>query len=145
MHLSIPTSILVIEQEPIVSDLIREALVTEGYRAIAAPNLDLAVHLLATLRINLVITNYMDSRYRRGDRWPILELFRHLAPPDTRIIVLTDSTYALAQEAQALGVADLIAKPFDLADLLQRVARAIGSLQVYSQPPIDPRTGHPIT
>ena len=120
-------TILVIDHDPRVNDVLRLLLTDAGYKAIAAPDLDAAVHLLGSMKVDLVITNYMEPAYRRGDRWPVLEMFKHLVDPGTPIIVMTTSPEELNQSARQLGVADLLGKPFSLDDLLQRTARAIES------------------
>lgn len=118
-------AILVIDREPNVNAIVREILTSEGYRAIAAPNLDAAVDLLSSVKVSLVITDYMELYQRRGTRWPVLELFKQLVDPGTPFIVMTKDPEALRVSAQGLGVADVIAKPFEIGDLLERVNRAI--------------------
>lgn len=120
-----PQTILVIDHDARVNDALRMLLSEAGYKAVAAPDLDAAVHLLSTIKVDLVLSNYMEPAYRRGDRWPVLEMVRLLVGPDTPLIVLTTSPEEVNQSARQLGVADLIGKPFMLDDLLARVARAI--------------------
>ena len=120
-----PRTILVIDHDARVNDALRMLLSDAGYLVVAAPDLDAAIHLLSTLKIDLVLSNYMEPAYRRGDRWPVLEMFRLLIGPETPLIVLTTSPEEVNQSAHQLGVADLIGKPFHLEDLLARVARAI--------------------
>ena len=120
-------SILVIDHDARVNDMLRMLLADAGYQAVAAPDLDAAIHLLGSLKLDLVITNYMEPAYRRGDRWPVLEMIKHLVDPGTPLVVLTTSPEELNQSARQLGVADLLGKPFSLDDLLQRTARAIES------------------
>jgi CheY-like chemotaxis protein len=118
-------TVLVVDHDPAVGDFIAQLLLDEGYRVRAAPNLDAAVKLLSSVRIDLVVTNYMEPEYRRGDRWPVLEMFKQLASPGTPFIVITTSPGELSQGARQLGVSDLIGKPFDVDSLVERVARAI--------------------
>jgi DNA-binding response OmpR family regulator len=120
-----PRTILVIDHDATVNDALRMLLSEVGYKAVAAPDLDAAVHLLSTVKVDLVITNYMEPAYRRGDRWPVLEMVKLLLTPDTPLIVITTSPEEVNQSARQLGVADLIGKPFLMEDLLARVARAI--------------------
>jgi len=117
--------ILVIDHDARVNDALRMLLTDAGYKAVAASDLDAAVHLLSSLKVDLVITNYMEPAYRRGDRWPVLEMFKHLVDPGTPLIVLTTSPDEVGQSARQLGVADLIGKPFQLDNLLQRIERAL--------------------
>ena len=118
-------TILVVDHDSAVSDFVAQVLVDQGYRVRAAPDLDAAVKLLSSVRIDLVVTNYMEPEYRRGDRWPVLEMFKQLANPGTPFIVITTSPAELTQSAKQLGVSDLVGKPFDVDSLIDRVARAI--------------------
>ena len=118
-------TILVVDHDPAVGDFIAQLLLDQGYRVRAAPDIDAAVKLLSSVRIDLVVTNYMEPEYRRGDRWPVLEMFKQLAAPGTPFIVITTSPAELSQSARQLGVSDLIGKPFEVDSLIERVARAI--------------------
>ena len=118
-------TVLVVDHDPAVGAFLEQILTDEGYRVRAAPDLDAAVKLLSSLRVDLVICNYVEPAYKRGDRWPVLELFKQLANPGTPFIVLTTSPEDMQQNARELGVSDVIGKPFELDTLVQRVARAI--------------------
>lgn len=124
----IPTksqTILVVDHDAAVGDFVAQLLLDQGYRVRAAPDLDAAVKLLSSVRIDLVVTNYMEPEYRRGNRWPVLEMFKQLAAPGTPFIVITTSPAELTQSAKQLGVSNLVGKPFDIDSLIERVARAI--------------------
>ncbi len=123
-------TILVIDHDARVNEGLRLLLTEAGYKAVAAPDLDAAVHLLSTLKVDLVLTNYMEPVYRRGERWPILEMIRQLVDPGTPVIVLTTSVDELSQSARHLDIADLMGKPFAVDDLLERVARAIAGRRI---------------
>jgi len=127
------TTVLVIDHDARVNEVLRQLLNDAGYTAVAAPDLDAAVHLLSTIKVDLVITNYMETTYRRGDRWPILEMFKQLVDPGTPFIVLTTSPEETNQTARQLGVAALIGKPFQLDDLFERVRLAIAGRQAATQ------------
>jgi DNA-binding response OmpR family regulator len=120
-------TILIIDHDARVNDAMQMLITDAGYNALAAHDLDAAVHLLSSLKVDLVITNYMEPAYKRGAHWPVLEMFQHLVNPGTPIIVLTTDKEGMEQNARQLGVADVIGKPFALEDLLQRITKAIES------------------
>ncbi len=122
-------TILLIDREREVNELLRSVLGSEGYYCLTALNLDSAVHLLSTVKVDLVITDYMESTYRRGNRWPILEMFKQLVDPGTPFIVLTGDEAALRRSAVELGVALVVPKPFDLERLAVAVADTIKGRQ----------------
>lgn len=120
-------TILIIDHDARVNDVLRLLLIDEGYKAIAADNLDAAVHLLSSIKVDLLISNYMEPAYERDGHWPVLELFKSLAHSDTPIIVLTSNPEELRQNARELGVASLVGKPFVLDELLPLISRALES------------------
>jgi DNA-binding response OmpR family regulator len=124
-HVPVKESILIVDHNAEVGDIVCEILTEEGFKATAAHDLDAAVELLSSVKYGLIIANYMESAYRRDDRWPILELIRGLAGEETPIIVLTTSPIARKQGAQRLGVADVVEKPFELDDLVTRVMNVV--------------------
>ena len=122
-------TILIIDPTQSVYELLQSQLTNEGYKAIAALTLDHAIWLLSTEKVDLVIANYMESIYQRGDCWPVLEMLKNIGEPGTRFIATTSTKSGLTQSAQQLAIADLIEKPFEIGDVLERVARVIGERQ----------------
>jgi CheY-like chemotaxis protein len=53
---------------------------------------------------------------------------------DVPIVIVTGRPEIIAAGAAALGVADLIAKPFDLPDLIERVALAVAAHHMAAAP-----------
>ena len=118
-------TVLVVNREPAMNQLLQTLLTNEGYTVLAATDLDTAARLLSSVRFDVVIADYMELQFRRGVRWPILEMFKALVDPGTPFIVLTTSPQAMLQSAEQLGIADVIEKPFDLGSLLERINKAI--------------------
>jgi DNA-binding NtrC family response regulator len=118
-------TVLVVNREPAMNQLLQTLLTNEGYTALAATDLDTAARLLSSVRFDVVIADYMELQFRRGERWPILEMFKALVDPGTPFIILTTSPQAMLESAEQLGIADVIEKPFDLGSLLERIKKAI--------------------
>src|SRR5256885_11735488 len=114
------STILVVEDEPEMQQLIAVNLQQAGYRALRAANVPAAETLMREVRPNMVLLDWTlpetlgvtFARRLRGDQ----------RTADIPIIMLT----ARAQEsdkvtALAAGVEDYITKPFSLPELLPRI------------------------
>lgn len=119
------TRILVIDHHVDVAQLLHDIFEDEGFSVQAVSDLDAAVHVLTSAPFDLVVCNYMESNYHLDDCWPILEMFKAFVKSRTPIIVLTSSSVAINQGAKALGVAAVIEKPFDVAELLTSARRLL--------------------
>ncbi len=115
--------ILIVEDEPGIGEIIEYALNDEpGYQATAVPNGASALAFLAEVRVNLIL---LDINLPGLDGFAIHDLVR--ARPGTAttpILFMTASDHAAAFARR--GITAWISKPFDLEDLLQRVALALG-------------------
>jgi DNA-binding response OmpR family regulator len=115
--------ILIVEDEPGIGEIIESALNDEpDYQATAVPNGAEALAFLAEVRAALVI---LDVNLPGLDGFAIYDLIR--ARPATAKVPILFMTAAMHEEEFARrGVTDWLQKPFDLEDLLQRVAAALG-------------------
>jgi putative nucleotidyltransferase with HDIG domain len=111
--------VLVVEDEDIVRELLVHVLGRGGYQVSSAMNGRDALEILEDTAIDLILTDL---------RMPVmggLALARDVRAhyPDVDIIVLTAyGTIDSAVEALKLGALDYLAKPFDINELLDRVA-----------------------
>lgn len=114
--------ILIIEDDKIISDGLRQALVSEGYEVSCAFSGDAGLYMVKTQSPNLVILDIMMPNMngfevttevrRSGDNIPI--------------IVLSARTESLDKvRGLDLGADDYMTKPFDLDELLARIRRLI--------------------
>jgi len=115
-------AILIVEDDPGLLEVLRQALELEGHEVLAATSSSQALACLADRPVDLVL----------ADLWlqPVsgLDLLREmrLHSPDTPVIIMTgrgeiDTAVACIKE----GAADYITKPFDLRKLTLDVARAL--------------------
>jgi signal transduction histidine kinase len=119
-----PTPILVVEDEPSVSDLLNEFLTAQGYAVTVAPNGEDAARLLPQVRPAVVITD-INLPGRSG-----LEVMRCAKALDPEIAVIVITGYASAStaiDALRQGAYDYVTKPFDLDEVQQIVERGIAT------------------
>jgi DNA-binding response OmpR family regulator len=118
-------SILLVDPDEVLSNLVVDILTEEGYHVTAAYTLPEAMALLSSngrARFDLVITEAFEQPMRfEFDPCFLAKLL----PAAGTIPVALFSTYSSIDTIRAgdFGLADLLPKPFDLEDLVARVAR----------------------
>jgi DNA-binding response OmpR family regulator len=110
------TTILIVDDEKAISNLIRLHLETAGYRALEAPTPSAALAIMQATTIDLILLDIMLPEMSG------FELMQKLRTEEVPVIFLT----AVADTAEKirglrLGADDYITKPFDDLELLARV------------------------
>ena len=108
--------ILIVEDEPPISNLIRLSLSNEGYACTCAPSGAAAADLLERGRYDLIL---LDVMLPEIDGFEVMEYIR---PMEIPVIFLTAKN-AVADRVRGLraGAEDYIVKPFEVVELLARV------------------------
>ena len=108
--------ILIVEDEPPISNLIRLSLSKEGYACTSAPDGAAAADLLERGRYDLVLLDVMLPEIDG------FELMEYIRPMEIPVIFLTAKN-AVADRVKGLraGAEDYIVKPFEVVELLARV------------------------
>ena len=119
-----PTTVLVVEDDPVIIDLLTLTMELEGWTVLRAKDAVSALEIARSERPDVVVSDVMMPG-RSG-----LDLIADLAADDltAAIPVLLLSARALpAEVAEGLsaGAVDYVTKPFDPDDLVTRVARAL--------------------
>lgn len=113
--------ILIVEDDAQLGALMIGALEGEGYRAELVTSLE-----AARGPYDLIVADYFAPAYCPGARWPQLDRLRALGT-DVPIIGCTGHLDAQVDEPNALGVAAVAIKPFDLDDLLTMIERLLAA------------------
>lgn len=119
-----PTAILVVEDEPSVSDLLQEFLGGQGYAITVASNGLDGAERIPQVRPAVVITD-INLPGQSG-----LEVMRAAKAHDPEIAVIVITGYASAStaiDALRQGAYDYVTKPFDLDEVHQIVERGIAT------------------
>ena len=115
-------SVLIVEDDTPIRDILRISLTDEGYEVLAAANGEQALRFLQDFTPELIV---LDMMMPIMDGAAFRELQRQLGlAPDARLIVLSASRTARPQAA-ALGAQFIIEKPFELDELLDAVQQAL--------------------
>lgn len=122
-------TIAVFDDDAAILDVMRDALAEEGYRIVAEATADDALAIVLRERPALVILDFWMAGRAAGLQ--VLRLIReHPATGATPVLICSADHAALfdyAEDWHALGC-ETLAKPFDLNDLLDRVARLVGDV-----------------
>lgn len=113
--------ILVIDDDDTIRELIVMALSDEGYDTAVACHGAEALAQLSRASADLIL---LDMRMPVMDGWEFARAYLETPGPHAPVLVLTAGRSA-AEAATAIGAAGHLAKPFELADLLGAVTRAL--------------------
>lgn len=117
-------TILVIEDEPDIRDLVARLCQLEGYRVLQAEDGETGLRLAKEERVDLVL---LDLRLPKIDGWTVLkELKSNLELSSIPVVIFTASA-AVSQRNRALaeGAVDYLVKPVSAATLKEAIAHIL--------------------
>ena len=120
-------TILAIEDDPALLELLTQALGEEGYRVIGAPDLAAAAATSAHEPVALILTDALRTLANGvwADPWAALAPVRTLAA-GAPVVIVTGQRPADYADWAARGFAGLLPKPFDLDTLFALVRTLLG-------------------
>jgi DNA-binding NtrC family response regulator len=116
-----PTSVLYVEDDPLVRLFVIDALAGEGYDAEPAANADEARALIDRTCFDVLMT---DIRLSRGQDGFALAAWAARRRPGMRIIYTSGSAEPDVMEPRMLAHGSFLAKPFGTGRLLQSIEAA---------------------
>jgi two-component system response regulator AtoC len=114
--------LLVVDDDPVTIDLLKEVLSKEGYEVSTALSGEEAIAKGTDNFFDLIIT---DVRMGKKDGMEVLRFFRKNAPDTTVIMITAFGSIETAIEAIREGAYDYISKPFKLEEIKFTVQRAL--------------------
>ncbi|HEU4325281.1 MAG TPA: response regulator [Roseiflexaceae bacterium] len=115
-------SVLLIDDEPNMRWVLGKALEQAGYTVHTASAGDEGLSLLAREPIDLIL---LDLKLRGEDGLTVLRRIRERAPEVVVLMFTAYGTVPTAVEAMQLGAADFLRKPFDVEEILFKIARSL--------------------
>lgn len=119
--------VLVIDDEPLVTEAITRLLASHGHTLVAAHNWQSALALYQAASYDLVISDVVMPGMNGA------ELFEQLRAidPDVRVIAMTGQPgTAYADQMLAAGACGIVYKPFEIEQLLRAMREAVRALAV---------------
>ena len=124
---SVPPTVLVVDDETIVIDVLTRLLPRIGLTVVSATTAAQAGQLLATQAFGCLLT---DKNLPDEDGFAVMRAARKLQPYCACIMMTGYSSTATAVEALRLGASDYLEKPFDDLNLVgEKISRAIRNQQ----------------
>jgi len=116
-----PQKVLIVDDEKDFLDIIAERLLARGMDVSTATSAEDALNMVEEESFDVVILDFMMPAL---DGFKALKLMK-AKRPDVQIIVLTGNVPdEKRREAKTLGALDVIEKPPDLKDLIQKIKKA---------------------
>ena len=109
---------LVVDDDPDIRELLFTALEDEGFEVVPAGNGQEALAIIKTFRPDVIV---LDLMMPVMDGWQFAAELRNRE--EDIPIVLLSAARDLRTHAKALSAAEIIEKPFDLSELLPKIAR----------------------
>ncbi len=115
-------SVLVVDDEAAIVELLEDAFEASGYRCVTAPDGRAALERFMTHRVPLVVTDV---------RMPVMdgvELLRrvHAEAPETAVLVMSGAgDVRVAVESLSHGAYDFLMKPLNIPEIIATAARAL--------------------
>lgn len=126
-----PTSILILDDEPIVSKRLKPSLNKKGYIVETFTESMEAMKRIREKNFDIVIT---DLKMEGVDGMQFLTEVKKRSP-ETEVIVITGfATMETAKESFRKGVFDFLAKPFKLGEITEVILRAENKRKGLAQP-----------
>lgn len=136
------TRILLVDDEPHSREGLRDALAREGHRVETAPDGWQAIRKIKEGRFQVALINLDLAPYQGVPLtgWDLVRIF-HLYHPQLSVILMAADAWRAGQpRAEELGVAEMLEKPINLAELKRLVREAGVRRAVPAPPPLPPRT-----
>lgn len=115
-------TVLVVDDEKNYLWMLEELLRGEGFDVIACEKGSDALMALGDTQVDVLLT---DLRMAEMDGLTVLEKAREISPATTTLLMTAYGTIERAVEAMRRGAYDFIVKPFENADLLRSIRRAV--------------------
>jgi two-component system response regulator AtoC len=117
-----PAHLLVVDDDPVTINLLKEVLTKEGYEVKTALSGEEAIARGMDDLFDIIIT---DMRMGDKDGMEVLRSFKKLAPETTLIMITAFGSIETAIEAIREGAFDYISKPFKLDEIKFTIRRAL--------------------
>lgn len=122
--------LLIVDDDQVTLDLLKEVLLKEGYQVTTASNGEEAIALGKDHLFDIVIT---DVRMKDIDGMEVLRSFKKISPDTSVILITAFGSMDTAIEAIREGAFDYISKPFRLEEIRHTVKRSLEQRKILEE------------
>ena len=128
-------SILLVEDDEMVAEVVRINLEAEGYTVVHAPNGAAGLAVIAQSAPDLVI---LDVMIPEVDGWAVLTRLRDEAATRSLPVIMLSAKAMPADQVRAynLGATAYLTKPFSAEELVEKVAVVLSDVGEPAGPPV---------
>jgi DNA-binding NtrC family response regulator len=116
-----PLEVLVIDDEDIVCDRLKEFLTGKGLHVEAFTESEKAIARMGEKTFDVVVT---DMKMSGPSGLDILRLIRETQPATVGILITAYGQFEKVREAEALGAFEVVHKPFQLSEIHKLILKA---------------------
>jgi DNA-binding NtrC family response regulator len=118
--------VLIVEDEAVVRDSVREWLVEDGYDVEVAENGEEALKKIKQEEYGVIV---LDLKLPGIDGLQVFEQAKELKPETKGVIITAYPSQETQDRAKKLGLMDYLAKPFKVEDLEKLISQALGEVE----------------
>ncbi|HYX33783.1 MAG: response regulator [Pseudobdellovibrionaceae bacterium] len=113
-----PISVLVVDDEPVLRELVAFILIDKGFQVLEAESGDAAYQLICKNDFDVVVS---DVRMPNGNGVELLTRISHMTKRKPMVFLVSGYSEISLEEARKLGARDLLNKPVDYDKLCQAI------------------------
>jgi CheY-like chemotaxis protein len=118
--------ILIVEDEAVVRESVRDWLIDDGYDVDVAENGDEALEKIKKEEFGVIV---LDLKLPGIDGLQVFEQAKELKPETKGVIITAYPSKETQEKARRLGLLDYLAKPFRVEDLERLITEALGEAE----------------
>jgi len=118
--------VLIVEDEAVVRDSVRDWLVEDGYNVEVAENGEEALKKIKGEEYGVIV---LDLKLPDIDGLQVFEQAKELKPETKGVIITAFPSKETQEKAKRLGLMDYLAKPFKVEDLEKLISQALGEAE----------------
>jgi DNA-binding NtrC family response regulator len=118
--------ILIVEDEAVVRESVRDWLVEDGYDVDVAENGEEALKKIKKEEFGVIV---LDLKLPGIDGLQVFEQAKELKPETKGVIITAYPSKETKERAKRLGLMDYLAKPFKVEDLEKLITQALGEVE----------------
>jgi len=118
--------VLIVEDEAVVRDSVREWLVEDGYDVEVAEDGEEALKKIKNEEFGVIV---LDLKLPDIDGLQVFEHAKELKPETKGVIITAYPSQETRDRAKKLGLMDYLAKPFKVEDLEKLISQALGEAE----------------